>query len=85
MVNACPKRDNTSPSVDTLAAMIATNDILSVTALIMDVPCCRGQGLCARQAIPRPSKQIPLEIVLIGVDGERKSEHEDQRDPSDDR
>ncbi|HEX9779401.1 MAG TPA: iron-sulfur cluster-binding oxidoreductase [Geopsychrobacteraceae bacterium] len=73
LVNACPKLDDTSPYVDKLAAMIANNDIQSVTVTIMEVPCCRGLGMFAEQAIARSGKDVPLEIAVIGVDGERKS------------
>lgn len=73
LVNACPKLDDTSPYVDKLAAMIAQNDIQSVTVTIMEVPCCRGLGMFAQQAIAKSGKDVPLEIVTIGVDGERRS------------
>jgi len=73
LVNACPKLDDTSPYVDKLAAMIAQNDIQSVTVTIMEVPCCRGLAMFAQQAIEKSGKQVPLEVVTIGVDGERKN------------
>ena len=73
LVNACPKLDDTSPYVDKLAAMIAQNDIQSVTVTIMEVPCCRGLAMFAQQAIARSGKDVPLEVVIIGVDGERRN------------
>jgi len=73
LVNACPKLDDTSPYVDKLAAMIANNDIQSVTVTIMEVPCCRGMAMFAQQAIAQSGKDVPLEIVVIGVDGQRRS------------
>lgn len=73
LVNACPKLDDTSPYVDKLAAMIANNDIQSVTVTIMEVPCCRGLAMFAQQAITQSGKDVPLEIVVIGVNGERRS------------
>lgn len=73
LVNACPKLDDTSPYIDKLAEMIAHNDIQSVTVTIMEVPCCRGLGMFAQQAIDQSGKDVPLEVVIIGVDGERKS------------
>lgn len=72
LVNACPKLDDTSPYVDKLAEMIAQNDIQSVTVTIMEVPCCRGLGMFAKQAIEQSGKDVPLEIVVIGVDGQRR-------------
>jgi len=73
LVNACPKLDDTSPYVDKLATMIADNNILSVTVTIMEVPCCRGLAMFAQQAIAKSGKDVPLEVAVIGVDGQRRS------------
>jgi len=73
LVNACPKLDDTSPYVDKLAAIIAQNEIQSVTVTIMEVPCCRGLAMLAQRAIAQSGKDVPLEIAVIGVDGERRS------------
>ena len=73
LVNACPKLDDTSPYVDKLAAMIANNDVQSVTVTIMEVPCCRGLAMMAQQAIEKSGKYVPLEVAIIGVDGTRKN------------
>jgi hypothetical protein len=70
LVNACPKLDDTSSYVEKLAAMIAQNDIKSVTVTIMEVPCCRGLAMFAQQAIAKSGKDVPLEIAVIGVNGE---------------
>lgn len=72
LVNACPKLDDTSPYVEKLAAMISQNDIQSVTVPIMEVPCCRGLAMMAQEAVKQSGKDVPVEIVIIGVDGERK-------------
>lgn len=73
LVNACPKLDDTSPYVEKLAAIIAQNDIQSITVTIMEVPCCRGMAMFAQQAIARSGKEVPLEVAVIGVDGTRKA------------
>ncbi len=73
LVNACPKLDDTSSYVEKLAAMISQNDIQSVTVPIMEVPCCRGLAMMAQEAVKQSGKDVPVEIVIIGVDGERKS------------
>jgi len=73
LVNACPKLDDTSPYVEKLAAIIRQNDILSITVTVMEVPCCRGLGLMAREAVKQSGKDVPLEIVTIGIDGTRRS------------
>jgi len=73
LVNACPKLDDSSPYVEKLAAMIANNDVQSVTVAIMEVPCCRGLAMFAQQAVEKSGKDVPLEIAVIGIDGERRS------------
>jgi hypothetical protein len=73
LVNACPKLDDTSPYVDKLAAIIDHNEIRSVTVTIMEVPCCRGLAMLAQEAIKRSGREVPLEIAVIGIDGERRS------------
>jgi len=73
LVNACPKLDDTGPYVAKLAAILAQNDIQSLTVTIMEVPCCRGLAMLAQQAIADSGKTIPLEIAVLGIDGTRKA------------
>ena len=73
LVNACPKLDDTTPYVDKLAAIIAQNNIQSVTVTIMEVPCCRGMAMFAQKAIQQSGKDVPLEVAVIGIDGTRRS------------
>lgn len=73
LVNACPKLDDTSNYVNKLTEILQQNDIQSVTVTIMEVPCCRGMGIMAEQAVKASGKDIPLEIAIIGVAGERVS------------
>ena len=73
LVNACPKLDDTSNYVHKLTAILQHNDIQSVTVTIMEVPCCRGLAMMAQQAVAASGKDIPLEIAVIGVDGERRA------------
>lgn len=72
LVNACPKLDDTSSYVAKLAAMIAQNDIASITVAIMEVPCCRGLAMMAQQAVAQSGKEVNLEIAVIGINGERR-------------
>ncbi len=73
LVNACPKLDDTSPYVEKLTAMLKQNDIRSLTVTIMEVPCCRGLAMMAQQALQASGKEIPFEVEVIGVDGERRN------------
>ncbi len=73
LVNACPKLDDTSAYVEKLATMLRDNEIKSLTVTIMEVPCCRGMAMMAEKALELSGKQIPFEVAVIGVNGERKS------------
>jgi hypothetical protein len=70
---ACPKLDDTTPYVEKLARIFTENDIKSVTVAIMEVPCCRGLDAMTREALRTSGKEIPLESVIIGIDGERRN------------
>ena len=72
LVNACPKLDDTGNYIEKLTAILQHNDIASVTVAIMEVPCCRGLAMMAQQALAASGKDIPLEVAVIGVDGERR-------------
>jgi len=53
--------------------MLSQNTIKSLTVTIMEVPCCRGMAMMAEQALKQSGKEIPFEVVVIGVNGERKA------------
>lgn len=70
---ACPKLDDTSAYVDKLALIFSSNEIKSITVAIMEVPCCRGLDIMVREALAKSGRQIPLESLIIGVNGERRN------------
>jgi len=70
---ACPKLDDGGTYVQKLATIFRENDVKSVTVAIMEVPCCRGLDVMVRQALGLSGKEIPLETVIVGVDGERRN------------
>jgi hypothetical protein len=70
---ACPKLDDTTPYVEKLARIFTVNDIKSISVAIMEVPCCRGLDVLTREALQMSGKNIPIETVTIGVDGERRN------------
>ena len=70
---ACPKLDDTGAYVEKLATIFRESDVKSVTVAIMEVPCCRGLDVMVRQALGQSGKEIPLETLIIGVDGERRN------------
>ncbi|MHB8764680.1 MAG: iron-sulfur cluster-binding oxidoreductase [Deferrisomatales bacterium] len=72
VVNACPKLDQAGPYVEKLARIFAKNDLRSITVAILEVPCCRGLDVIVKEALKASGKQIPLELAVIGTNGERR-------------
>lgn len=70
---ACPKLDDTTAYVDKLAHIFSANEIKSVTVAIMEVPCCRGLDIMVREALAKSGRDIPLESITIGINGERRN------------
>lgn len=67
-VVGCPKLDAVDYS-EKLTAIIANNDIKSVTIVRMQVPCCGGIELAAKRALQASGKFIPWQVVTISTDG----------------
>ncbi len=64
----CPKLDNVDYT-EKLTAIIANNDIKSVTVVRMEVPCCGGIEYAVKQALQTSGKFIPWRVVTISTDG----------------
>lgn len=64
----CPKLDAVNYA-EKLTAIIAGNDIRSLTVVRMDVPCCGGIELAAKRALQASGKLIPWQVVTISRDG----------------
>ena len=70
---ACPKLDDTGSYVEKLATIFKTNETPRVTVAIMEVPCCRGLDMMVKEAIQKSGLDIPLETVIVGIDGNRRN------------
>ena len=68
VVIGCPKLDGVNYA-EKLAAILQANDIRSITLTRMLVPCCGGLEYMAREALKNSGKEIPIEVVTIGIDG----------------
>ena len=64
----CPKLDQVDYA-QKLGAIIASNDIRSITVTRMQVPCCGGIENAVKRAILSAGKHIPLRVVTISTDG----------------
>lgn len=65
----CPKLDNVDYT-EKLAAILAHNDIQSVTVARMEVPCCGGIEAAARNAAALCGKDVPVNVRTISITGE---------------
>jgi len=64
----CPKLDAVDYS-EKLTAIIAQNNIKSVTIARMSVPCCGGLEHAAKRAMQNSGKFLPWQVVTITPDG----------------
>ena len=64
----CPKLDSVDYA-DKLTAILANNDIKSVTVVRMEVPCCGGIEHAVKKALQTSGKFIPWRVVTISTDG----------------
>ena len=68
----CPKLDDGRAYLEKLTAILAQNDIRSLTVAHMEVPCCSGLVQIARQALAASGKEIPLALLRVGIQGDIK-------------
>ena len=64
----CPKLDMVDYA-EKLTAIIASNDIKSVTVVRMEVPCCGGIENAVKKALMDSGKFLPWQVVTISTDG----------------
>jgi hypothetical protein len=68
---ACPKLDSDQEIYrDKVTALIDHAKINTLTVLTMEVPCCGGLLMMAREAASAASRKIPLKTVVISVKGQ---------------
>jgi Pyruvate/2-oxoacid:ferredoxin oxidoreductase delta subunit len=63
----CPKLDDGRAYVLKLSQILAQNDIRSLKVVRMEVPCCGGLEMIARQAMEVSSVHVPLETVVVAI------------------
>lgn len=67
----CPKLDDAGYYREKLTAILAQNDVCTVTVAHMEVPCCFGMVKLVRDAVSSSGKEIPVDEVMISIRGER--------------
>ncbi|MCA1794779.1 MAG: ATP-binding protein [Desulfotignum sp.] len=66
----CPKFDNAQEYVDKLTRVFAESGIKSITAVIMEVPCCAGLPAIVKKALENSGMDIPFSEVTVSARGE---------------
>lgn len=69
----CPKLDNGNYA-DKLTQIFRLNEIRSVTAVRMEVPCCGGLIHAVRTAMEASGTRVSLRVVTVSTDGQILSE-----------
>jgi len=69
VIIGCPKLDDAAGYVEKLAEILASNEIVSLTVIHMEVPCCGGLSRIAQTALNRCGKDVPLKDITIGIRG----------------
>ena len=72
VVVACPKLDDIRAYREKLTELFRVSSIRSITILRMEVPCCSGIVMVAREALAASGKDIPFHEVTITIQGEIK-------------
>ena len=65
----CPKLDGVDYA-EKLAEILRCNEIRSVTVVRMEVPCCGGLEQAVRRSLAQCGKDISLQVVTLGIDGQ---------------
>jgi ferredoxin len=66
----CPKFDDAKSYVDKLTAIVRAGDIVDITVIQMEVPCCSGMSRIAAAAVAASGKAVPVTRVVVTRRGE---------------
>lgn len=75
LVIACPKLDSGKESyINKMAMLIEDAKVNTITALIMEVPCCGGLLSLIKEARQMTTRNVPVKSVIVSIKGEVLSE-----------
>lgn len=66
----CPKFDEVPDYIEKFAQIFTQADIRSVTAMVMEVPCCSGLPVIVQKGMQKADKMVPMEKVVVSTRGE---------------
>lgn len=67
----CPKFDDVRAYTEKFVRIFRDNHIRSLSAVVMEVPCCQGLPAMIQRAMTTAGKKIPMELLIISMNGER--------------
>ena len=70
VVIGCPKLDDNGAYTQKLTELFRVSGIKGITVLRMEVPCCGGIVMAARQALAASGMELPFREVTISIRGE---------------
>ncbi|MCK5487798.1 MAG: 4Fe-4S binding protein [Desulfobacterales bacterium] len=66
----CPKFDDAQHYIEKFAQICKQSGIKSITAVVMEVPCCSGLPIIVKKGMELSGEQIPMEEVVISTRGQ---------------
>ena len=66
----CPKFDDVEGYIQKFTEIFKLADIKTITAIVMEVPCCSGLPIIIQRAMMDAGKEIPIEEIVISTRGE---------------
>jgi len=72
LIIACPKLDDARAHLEKLTEILRRSTVKSITVVRTEVPCCAGLVRLAEAAVAASGRDVPVHVVVVGIDGEVK-------------
>jgi len=72
LIIACPKLDDAGAHLQKLTEILKRSTVKSITVVRTEVPCCSGLVRLAEAAAAASGRDVPVDVVVVGIDGEVK-------------
>ena len=69
VIVGCPKLDDAAFYTQKMTDIFITASPRSITVLLMEVPCCSGLMKIVQKALEESKKEIPVEQIVMGIEG----------------
>lgn len=72
LVMGCPKLDDAEGYIEKFTEIFKTQEISSLTILMMEVPCCSGLNRIIEISMQNAGVHLPTKRIILGIDGSLK-------------